>query len=153
MKYPLQLSLWSCGVSESAKCPVCFVMTFIYYTYACTHIKNMQSKDQKACAFSRLVYLGRILGKSHPPPRTEWSMKAFKQNDSKGQEITSQFTHTQNALQEARWLLFFFNLFLAELGLRCSARAFSSCGEWGLLFVAVCGFLTAVASLVAEHGL
>ena len=48
---------------------------------------------------------------------------------------------------------FFFNLFLAVLGLRCCARAFSSCGEQGLLFVAVRGLLIAVASLVAEHGL
>ena len=31
--------------------------------------------------------------------------------------------------------------------------AFSSCGEWGLLFIAVRGLLIAVASLVAEHGL
>ena len=31
--------------------------------------------------------------------------------------------------------------------------AFSSCGELGLLFVAVRGLLIAVASLVAEHGL
>ena len=36
---------------------------------------------------------------------------------------------------------------------RCCARAFSSCGERGLLYFAVCGLLTAVASLVAEHGL
>ena len=43
-------------------------------------------------------------------------------------------------------LIYIFNLFLAALGLRCCARAFSSCGELGLLFVAV-------ASLVAEHGL
>ena len=42
--------------------------------------------------------------------------------------------------------------FLAVLGLRCCAWAFSSCGEQGLLFVVVCGFLIAVASL-AEHGL
>ena len=47
----------------------------------------------------------------------------------------------------------FIYLFLAALGLRCCARAFSSCGEQGLLFVAVHGLLTAVASLVAEHGL
>ena len=47
--------------------------------------------------------------------------------------------------------LFFF--FLAALGLRCCARAFSSCSERGLLFVAVCGLLIAVVSLVAEHGL
>ena len=45
------------------------------------------------------------------------------------------------------------NLFLAALGLHCCAQAFSSCGEWGLLFIAVHGFLIAVASLVAEHGL
>ena len=52
---------------------------------------------------------------------------------------------------------FFFNkfiyLFLAVLGLRCCTRAFSSCGEQGLLLVAVHGLLIAVASLVAEHGL
>ena len=47
----------------------------------------------------------------------------------------------------------FIYLFLAALGLHCCARAFSSCGELGLLFVAVRGILTAVASLVAEHGL
>ena len=45
------------------------------------------------------------------------------------------------------------NLFLAVLGLRCCARAFSSWGEQGLLFLAVRGLLIAVASLVAEHGL
>ena len=44
-------------------------------------------------------------------------------------------------------------LFLAALGLHCCARAFSSCGERGLLFVAVRGLLIAVASLVPEHGL
>ena len=49
--------------------------------------------------------------------------------------------------------IYFIYLFLAALGLRCCARAFSSCGEWGLLFVAVCGLLIAVSSLVAEHGL
>ena len=53
-------------------------------------------------------------------------------------------------------LLLFFNLiylFLAALGLCYCARAFSSCGERGLLFVAVCGLLIAVASFVAEHRL
>ena len=44
-------------------------------------------------------------------------------------------------------------LILAVLGLRCCMRGFSGCGEQGLLFVAVCGLLIAVASLVAEHGL
>ena len=42
---------------------------------------------------------------------------------------------------------------MAALGLRCCAWAFSSCGERGLLFLAVRGLLIVVASLVAEHGL
>ena len=51
-------------------------------------------------------------------------------------------------------LKLFIYLFLAELlCLCCCARAFSSCGERGLLFVAVHRLLIAVASLVAEHGL
>ena len=47
----------------------------------------------------------------------------------------------------------FIYLFLSALGLRCCAWAFSSCGEWGLLFVVVRGLLIAVTSLIAEHGL
>ena len=39
------------------------------------------------------------------------------------------------------------------LGLRFCARAFSSCGKRGPLFIAVRGPLTIAASLVAEHGL
>ena len=50
-------------------------------------------------------------------------------------------------------IIIFYLLFLAALGLRCCARAFSSCGERVLLFVVVRGLLIAVASLVAEHGL
>ena len=40
---------------------------------------------------------------------------------------------------------------MAVLGLRFCARAFSSCGKWGPLFIAVRGPLTIAASLVAEH--
>ena len=39
------------------------------------------------------------------------------------------------------------------LGPRFCARAFSSCGEWGPLFIAVRGPLTIAASLVAEQRL
>ena len=45
-------------------------------------------------------------------------------------------------------LVGFLNLFIFGC-----ARAFSSCGKRGLLFIAVSRLLTAVASLVAEHGL
>ena len=48
---------------------------------------------------------------------------------------------------------FFFNLFLAALGLHCCARAFSSCIEQGLLLIVVHGLLIVVASLVADHRL
>ena len=50
----------------------------------------------------------------------------------------------------ADFLLF---LLLAALGLHCCTRTFSSCGERGLLFLAVHGLLIAVDSLVVEHGL
>ena len=52
-----------------------------------------------------------------------------------------------------KFILFYLFLFLAVLGLRCCARAFSSHSEQGLLFIAVCGLFIVVASLVAERGL
>ena len=61
--------------------------------------------------------------------------------------------------KSAESMFFFLNeslfiyLFLAVLGLHFCARAFSSCGEWGPLFIAVRGPLTIAASLVAEHRL
>ena len=47
----------------------------------------------------------------------------------------------------------FIYLFMAVLGLRFCARAFSSCGKRGPLFIAVRRPLTIAASLVAEHRL
>ena len=47
----------------------------------------------------------------------------------------------------------FIYLSLAVLGLRFCARAFSSCGKWGPLFIAVHGPLTVAASPVVEHRL
>ena len=52
------------------------------------------------------------------------------------------------------YLLFIYYVyFLAVLGLRFCARASSSCGKQGPLFIAVRGPLTIVASLVAEQRL
>ena len=42
---------------------------------------------------------------------------------------------------------------MAVLGLRFCARAFSNCGKWGPLFIAVRGPLAIAASLVAEYRL
>ena len=51
------------------------------------------------------------------------------------------------------YLFLNFIYFLAALGLHCCAQVFSSCGERGLLFIAVHRLLIVVASLVAEHRL
>ena len=48
---------------------------------------------------------------------------------------------------------FFIYLVLAVLGLRLCVRAFSSCGEWGPLFIAVRGPLTIAAPPAVEHRL
>ena len=50
-------------------------------------------------------------------------------------------------------IIYLFILFLAVLGLRFCARALSSCGKRGPLFITVRGPLTVVVSLVAEHRL
>ena len=60
---------------------------------------------------------------------------------------------TQKIMNVFLFYVYLFILFIAVLGLRFCARAFSSCGKWGPLFIAVRGPLTIVASLVAEHRL
>ena len=45
------------------------------------------------------------------------------------------------------------DLFMAMRGLHCCIWAFSSCGKWGLLFLAVHRLLNMVASLVEKHRL
>ena len=55
---------------------------------------------------------------------------------------------------ESKALFFFFNLiYFWLLWFFVVVQAFSSCGEQGLLFVAVRSLLIVVASLVVEHGL
>ena len=66
--------------------------------------------------------------------------------------LLSMFQITEDFFFSFFFLIYLF-LFMAVLGLRFCARAFSSCGKRGPLFMAVHGPLTAVASLVVEHGL
>ena len=79
--------------------------------------------------------------------------------NGKGQTLRILFTSFKhlNSGYVKKFTSFFFliylYLFLAALGLHCCAWAFSSCGERGLLFIAVCGLLIMVASPVAERGL
>ena len=39
------------------------------------------------------------------------------------------------------------------MGLHCYAQTFSSCGEWGLLFITLCKLITAVTSQMEQGGL
>ena len=69
-----------------------------------------------------------------------------------GRDDVSIFVIT--AASEKLLLLLFFKFIFGCVGSPLlPARAFSSCGEQGLLFVVVRGLLIAVASLVVEHGL
>ena len=88
----------------------------------------------------------------HPLPENASVLGAGSQRDAR--------PPLPAAIEGCRFLLFiylfvclFIFLFLAVMGLRCCTRAFSSCGEQGLLFLAVRGLHIAVASLVAEHRL
>ena len=70
----------------------------------------------------------------------------------------SHLPSTSKAINKHLFIFFFFKfylfiLFMAVLGLRFCARAFSSCGKWGPLFIAVRGPLTITASPVVEHRL
>lgn len=60
----------------------------------------MQSKDQKSCAFQFSLYRDRILEKVTHHQEQNDLCKAYKQNDSKGQEIISQFMQIQHAQQD-----------------------------------------------------
>ena len=46
------------------------------------------------------------------------------------------------------FIYLFIYLFMDALGLCYCVRAFSSCDRWGLLFIAMCGLLIAVAMLL-----
>ena len=51
-----------------------------------------------------------------------------------------------------KYIYLFIYLFMSAWVFVAARRLFSSCGEQGLLFVAVRGLLNAVASFVVEHG-
>ena len=61
------------------------------------------------------------------------------------------FPYFLNAFLFLKIICLFVYLFMAALGLCCYTRAFSSCGEQGLLFIEVRGLLIVVASLAVEH--
>ena len=75
-------------------------------------------------------------------------MSAISPLDIYPREIKTYIHKTQPPFLFFKFIYLIY-LFLAVLGLPCCSRAFSTCGERGLLFVAVHGLIM-VASLVAE---
>ena len=69
------------------------------------------------------------------------------------QRFTNHVLHYIVGTVSLLFIYLFIYLFLAVLGLHFCARAFSSCGKQGPLFIAVRGPLTITASLVVEHRL
>ena len=63
------------------------------------------------------------------------------------------FTIFYNIYLLFKKFLFIYLFIFGVLGLRFCARAFSSCGKRGPLFIAVRGSLTIAASPIAEHRL
>ena len=55
--------------------------------------------------------------------------------------------------QSHTFIFLFFFFLVGALGLHCCVQAFSSCGEWGLLFVVMHRPLIMVISFIADRGL
>ena len=84
--------------------------------------------------------------------RTRWRGVSMRMIASR-QWIYSRALSNSQLCHMLKKFIFIFLFFLAVLGLLCCVWAFSSCGEWGPLFIAVRGPLNIAASLVAEHRL
>ena len=70
-----------------------------------------------------------------------------------GLQVSAHFRMKAHILEIRPFFFFNFYLFMAVLGLRFCARALSSYGKRGPLFIAVRGPLTIAASLAVEHRL
>ena len=98
---------------------------------------------------ARVLYGMRDLPGTGLKPVSPALAGSFLTTVPRGKPLTSSFFPF--FLNKFIYLLIY--LFLAVLGLRFCARAFSSCGKRGPLFIAARGPLTVAASLVAEHKL
>ena len=107
-------------------CCICFKLFTLGHVYFCLF-------------YFFYLFLGEITVASQVTQKS-------RNTDSKPQLFTVHL-YAQNKFFSVLWLgviffLIFIYLFMAVLGLRFCARAFSSCGKWGPLFIAVRGPLT-----------
>ena len=141
--------------SPIAECRACWEMTEMPYKWnKYYHFKTINSLWEKLFPSLLPTIYSTPWGRG-----SNLHEVSINKNSEEG-EVSLLFPSPNMTVQEAcikqtfiLKIYLFIYLFLAALGLRCCTRAFSSCGERGLLFLAVRGILIAVASLVAEHGL
>ena len=89
-------------------------------------------------------FVEKLWNRRYLPAKEKWKMRTLTlTSDQINMLICLDFKKFQVFFLKV--CCFFFNkciyLFLAALGLHCCARAFSSCGEQGLLFVVIRGLL------------
>ena len=107
--------------------------------------------------YSRCLSLGSPAGAPHQAePRDSWRAKLLTGPQGSASRPTADgqwICGDKQVYSTGIFIYLFIYLFMAGLSPRCCVQAFSSCVQWGLLFVAVHGLLIVVASLAAEHGL
>ena len=118
--------------------------TFLFRSFSCSHHYS------NICIFSVAIinyrhYTLSILKDKY--------LARFPNLTATSQGVTVNYCHSHYLGNFCNFINLFIYLFLAVLGLRFCARAFSSCSEWGPLFIAVHGPLTVTASPVAQHRL
>ena len=109
-------------------CVICVCVYIYIYTQSGVHIYALLHTNPFVC-FGVLVFKNVNFCSQNLPPHEDYPLIPFF------------------------FLILFIYLFIAVLGLCFCARAFSSCGKWGPLLIAVRGPLTIPASLVVERRL
>ena len=96
------------------------------------------------------MYLKHIISNLLSKPISNYSPSSI----SHLRQFSQLSENIRHIFTSVSWLVFLnLFIFMAVLGLRFCARAFSSCGKQGPLFIAVRGPLTIAASPVVEHRL
>ena len=98
-----------------------------------------------------LTFFGNKLGNGHPLCPSARELSTLSSSAPLSQH--SCLFNLHHIVLFLKKNLFIYYLFLAVLGLRFCARAFSSCGKLGPLLIVMRGPLTISASPVAEHRL
>ena len=143
------------------------IQSFILIKYQLSNnCQTVLAKDIKHVSFSCFnCHTEILLGLNHiklpimaitqvQPNAYQWCLNTISKLSAASKNRTwGIYLHSFFFISTFNYLFIYLFIYLAVLGLRFCARASSSCGEWGPLFIVVCGPLTVTVSLVAEHRL